>query len=129
MAPTRQIAGCLRGFTSWALRALALGTISLSVAALPSSAKADSVSDFYTGKTLSLLIGFPPGVIYEGATAYRPTGLRRRTISVVYSLCSVNERAGPPDWKRRLSPIAKRYRKGRGIKLRLTGQRRKTILA
>src|ERR1700690_4020679 len=65
MAPTRQIAGCLRGFTSWALRALALCTISLSVAALPSTARADSVFDFYTGKTLSLLIGFPPGGGYD----------------------------------------------------------------
>ena len=68
MAPTRQIAGCLRGFTSTALRASALRTAlgaTLLCAAAASAAQADSVSDFYAGKTLTLLIGFPPGGGYD----------------------------------------------------------------
>src|SRR4051794_11213138 len=35
------------------------------VAALTGPASADSVSDFYSGKTLSLIIGFPPGGGYD----------------------------------------------------------------
>jgi tripartite-type tricarboxylate transporter receptor subunit TctC len=65
MIPNRQIAACRRGFTRWVLRACALGTALLLAAAMPGAAKADSVSDFYTGKTMSLLIGFPPGGGYD----------------------------------------------------------------
>jgi tripartite-type tricarboxylate transporter receptor subunit TctC len=80
MIPSRQIAGCHRGFTTWALwrfalwrfgasrcalRRFALGIVLLGAAIMPGTAKADSVSDFYTGKTLSLLIGFPPGGGYD----------------------------------------------------------------
>src|ERR1700681_4635709 len=60
MAPRRHIAACLRGFGS-----AVLGAAALWGAALPGSAKADSVSDFYAGKTLSLLAGFPPGGGYD----------------------------------------------------------------
>ena len=66
MAPIRHSAGCLRGFTSTVriARAALCGTV-LWAAALPGNARADSVSDFYTGKTLSLLAGFPPGGGYD----------------------------------------------------------------
>ena len=60
MAPLRHIAACLRGFISAVLCAGALCGV-----AVPGSAKADSVSDFYAGKTLSLLAGFPPGGGYD----------------------------------------------------------------
>ena len=62
--PHRPGAGCCRGFTGTALCAQLLAT-ALFGAALPDSAKADAVSDFYAGKTLSLLAGFPPGGGYD----------------------------------------------------------------
>jgi tripartite-type tricarboxylate transporter receptor subunit TctC len=43
---------------------LALTTLLISVAAA-SAARADAVSDFYTGKTVSLIAGFPPGGGYD----------------------------------------------------------------
>src|ERR1700720_195893 len=58
--PSRHIAGRLSGFTRSALCAAALLG-----AALPGSAEADSVSDFYAGRTLSLLAGFPAGGGYD----------------------------------------------------------------
>src|SRR5450432_1859423 len=58
MIPNGQIAGHRRGFTPLAAALLcALATFG--------TAKADSVSDFYTGKTMTLLIGFPPGGGYD----------------------------------------------------------------
>ncbi len=42
-----------------------LGAAALGVAAITGSARADSVSDFYAGKTLSLIAGFPPGGGYD----------------------------------------------------------------
>src|SRR5438270_8759543 len=42
-----------------------LGAAALCVAAITGSARADSVSDFYAGKTLSLIAGFPPGGGYD----------------------------------------------------------------
>jgi tripartite-type tricarboxylate transporter receptor subunit TctC len=65
MIPHRQIAARRRGFTPLMLRASALGAALVCAAAMPGAAKADSVSDFYTGKTMSLLIGFPPGGGYD----------------------------------------------------------------
>jgi tripartite-type tricarboxylate transporter receptor subunit TctC len=75
MIPHRQIAGHRRGFIclapsalapcALALRACALAATLLGAAAMPGAALADSVSDFYTGKTISLLIGFPPGGGYD----------------------------------------------------------------
>ena len=49
---------CLR--LSRAALAVAFGAL-----ALVSAARADSVSDFYAGKTLTLVIGFPPGGGYD----------------------------------------------------------------
>jgi tripartite-type tricarboxylate transporter receptor subunit TctC len=43
----------------------ALGAAALWAAAIASPASADPVSDFYTGKTLSLVAGFPPGGGYD----------------------------------------------------------------
>jgi tripartite-type tricarboxylate transporter receptor subunit TctC len=58
MIPNGQIAGYLRGFTPLAAALLcALATFG--------TAKADQVSDFYAGKTMTLLIGFPPGGGYD----------------------------------------------------------------
>jgi tripartite-type tricarboxylate transporter receptor subunit TctC len=71
MAPIQdraRIAGGLRGFTGWALRAAALLLAALGAAVLTGAAgaaKADPVSDFYTGKTMSLLAGFPAGGGYD----------------------------------------------------------------
>jgi tripartite-type tricarboxylate transporter receptor subunit TctC len=70
MAPIRHSAGRLRDFTSALRRSIALCCsalcgVALGAAALPDTARADSVSDFYTGKTLSLLAGFPPGGGYD----------------------------------------------------------------
>jgi tripartite-type tricarboxylate transporter receptor subunit TctC len=69
MIPSRHIAGCLRGFTTRTLRAsklrAALSAGLLCAAAMSGTAKADSVSDFYAGKNLSLLAGFPPGGGYD----------------------------------------------------------------
>src|SRR5207302_10638708 len=59
MTRSRLIAGCLRGCTSAALCA------TLCAAALPGTARADSVSDFYAGKTITLIAGFPPGGGYD----------------------------------------------------------------
>jgi tripartite-type tricarboxylate transporter receptor subunit TctC len=42
-----------------------LGAAVLGAAAMVSAARADSVSDFYAGKTLSLIAGFPPGGGYD----------------------------------------------------------------
>jgi tripartite-type tricarboxylate transporter receptor subunit TctC len=42
-----------------------LWVVALWAMVLPGTAKADSVSDFYAGKTLSLLAGFPPGGGYD----------------------------------------------------------------
>jgi tripartite-type tricarboxylate transporter receptor subunit TctC len=58
MIPNGQIAGYHRGVTPWAAALLC-------AVALSSPAKADSVSDFYAGKTMTLLIGFPPGGGYD----------------------------------------------------------------
>src|ERR1700676_2964777 len=63
--PGRHGAGRLRGLTSASLCVAALVVATLLGAALPGSAKADAVSDFYSGKTLSLLAGFPPGGGYD----------------------------------------------------------------
>src|SRR5260221_70412 len=46
-------------------RAGAVVCAALCAAALPGAARADSVSDFYAGRTLSLLAGFPPGGGYD----------------------------------------------------------------
>jgi tripartite-type tricarboxylate transporter receptor subunit TctC len=63
MARSRNIVGSLRGFTSTAPRAALRAT--LCAAALLSTARADSVSDFYAGKTITLIAGFPPGGGYD----------------------------------------------------------------
>jgi len=62
-------AGGGRGFAGVARRGAALCAAVLGAAlsgvATPGSAKADQVSDFYAGRTLSLLAGFPPGGGYD----------------------------------------------------------------
>jgi tripartite-type tricarboxylate transporter receptor subunit TctC len=64
MAPIRHTAGCRRGFTRLARAGVVL-CATLCAAALPGTARADSVSDFYAGKTMSLLAAFPPGGGYD----------------------------------------------------------------
>jgi tripartite-type tricarboxylate transporter receptor subunit TctC len=63
MAPTRHCAGCLHDLIRAALRAAFCAT--LCTAVLSSPARADAVSDFYTGKTITLIAGFPPGGGYD----------------------------------------------------------------
>src|SRR5450631_4424810 len=58
MIPNGPIAGYHRGFTP-------LTAALLCVLASFGTAKADQVSDFYAGKTMTLLIGFPPGGGYD----------------------------------------------------------------
>jgi tripartite-type tricarboxylate transporter receptor subunit TctC len=53
-------ASCLRN-----LFAAALGVAALCTGAFCGNARADSVSDFYAGKTLTLIAGFPPGGGYD----------------------------------------------------------------
>jgi len=48
------------GTPAWLCR---LGVLALCVATMP--ARADSVSDFFTGKSVSLIVGFPPGGGYD----------------------------------------------------------------
>jgi tripartite-type tricarboxylate transporter receptor subunit TctC len=62
MAPIRDRAHPIRG----GLRGVALAALGAAVlAGAAGPAEADGVSDFYAGKTLSLLIGFPPGGGYD----------------------------------------------------------------
>src|ERR1700681_269386 len=61
----RRGAGGPHGGTGSALLLTALCAAGLSGAAPCGAAKADPVSDFYAGKTLSLLAGFPPGGGYD----------------------------------------------------------------
>jgi tripartite-type tricarboxylate transporter receptor subunit TctC len=64
--PNRHSAGHRRGFTPGGCWRAALYTAAIWSAGLGGqSAKADAVSDFYAGKTLSLLAGFPPGGGYD----------------------------------------------------------------
>src|ERR1700681_3636740 len=51
-----------RTIAKWLAR---LGTAALCGAVLVGTAGADSVSDFFGGKTLSLIAGFPPGGGYD----------------------------------------------------------------
>ena len=63
---SRHSAGHHRGFTLGGCWRVALYTAVIWSAGLCApSAKADAVSDFYAGRTLSLLAGFPPGGGYD----------------------------------------------------------------
>jgi tripartite-type tricarboxylate transporter receptor subunit TctC len=59
MAQSRKIAEWPRSFSGAALG------VALFAAALPSTARADAVADFFAGKTLTLIAGFPPGGGYD----------------------------------------------------------------
>src|SRR5205085_4624581 len=59
-APNRRIA-----LIVYVLRAASLAALLLAGFVVPAPAQVDAVADFYRGKTLSLIAGFPPGGGYD----------------------------------------------------------------
>ena len=58
----------------------------------------------------------------------RCNGRRRKTASAGRSKCSVGAKMGRRGWRRRLSPIAPRWRNGRASRNHSIGQQSRTIV-